>query len=76
MSLTGPKPKPTIIHVMNENPGKRDISERIELENRVEKLDPGEIPEAPEWIKHNPIAKAEWERVAPILADLGLLKVK
>ena len=40
MSLTGPKPKPTIIHVMNENPGKRDISERIELENRVEKLEP------------------------------------
>ena len=75
MSLTGPKPKPTIIHVMNENPGKRDISERIELENRVEKIEPGEILEAPEWIKHNPIAKAEWERVAPILADLGLLKV-
>lgn len=75
MSLTGPKPKPTIIHQMNDNPGKRDISERIELESRVERIEPGAITEAPEWIKSNPIAKAEWERVAPILADLGLLKV-
>ena len=43
MSQTGPKPKPTIIHQMNDNPGKRDISERIELENRVEKILPGDL---------------------------------
>ena len=74
MSLTGPKPKPTVIHQMNDNPGKRDISERIELENRVERIEPGDVIKAPEWIRNNPIANAEWERVAPILADLGLLK--
>ena len=35
----GPKPKPTVIHVANDNPGKRDIAERIELENSVPVFD-------------------------------------
>ena len=75
MSTRGPKPTPTVVHQMNGNPGKRDITERIELENSVPAITDVSLLEAPEWIKSNPIAKAEWDRVAPILADLGLLKV-
>ena len=75
MSTRGPKPTPTVVHQMNGNPGKRDITERIELENSVPAITDVSLLEAPEWIKNNPIANAEWDRVAPILADLGLLKV-
>ena len=75
MSQVGPKPKPTVIHQMNENPGKRDITTRIEFEKEFEKFSPGLNIEPPEWIKKNKIAKEEWERVAPILFNLGLLKI-
>ena len=75
MSQTGPKPKPTVIHQMNDNPGKRDISMKIELEEEVEKKTDISILEPPEWIKNNKIALNEWNRVAPILYDLGLLKI-
>ena len=72
--IRGPKPKPTVVHVANDNPGKRDITERIELENSIPVFDKVEELEIPEWIKTDAIAKAEWERVTPILVDLGLLK--
>ena len=70
----GPKPKPTVVHIQNDNPGKRDITERIELEKAVPIIESIEELPIPEWINTDTIAKAEWERVAPILIDLGLLK--
>lgn len=74
MSQVGPKPKPTVIHQLNDNPGKRDISMKIEFESELERLTPGDILEPPEWIKNNKIALEEWNRVAPILFNIGLLK--
>ena len=70
----GPKPKPTVIHVANDNPGKRDITDRIEFEKSIPIFNSSEELDIPDWIKNDKIAKEEWERVTPILVDLGLLK--
>lgn len=70
-NIRGPKPKPTVMHVLNGNPGKRDISDKIKLEEMIQKFD--DYPEAPAWIQKNKIAYEEWNRVVPRLVDVGLL---
>ena len=62
--MRGRKPKPTAIKILEGNPGKRPLNDN-------EPVPTGEIPECPTWLL--PAAKKEWERVAPILQELGLL---
>ncbi len=72
MAKRGSKPKPAKLHELNGNPSKRDISGKLKLEESLEKYENG-YPEAPEWIKKSKIAHDEWNRIAPMLVNLGLL---
>lgn len=56
--------KPTVLKVIEGNPGKRPL-------NYYEPLPRPIIPSCPKWIL--PEAKAEWKRVVPELNRLGLL---
>ena len=56
--------KPTEIHVLNGNPGKRTLPA-----NEVKPK--SGIPDCPEWL--HDYAKEEWELLAPKLLVLGLL---
>ena len=58
----GPQPKPTAIKRLEGNPGKRALNDR------EPEPTPGCTP--PEWL--TPGASAEWARVYPELAALGL----
>lgn len=60
----GPPPTPTAIKQLRGNPGKRAIRKEPEPK-------PPKSLQAPEFLKGN--ARAEWERCAPELAQLGLL---
>lgn len=62
--MRGRKPKPTMLKLLAGNPGKRPLNER-------EPTISGGIPDCPEFL--DAVAKAEWERVAPLLDDMGLL---
>jgi P27 family predicted phage terminase small subunit len=62
--MRGRKPKPTLLKVLDGNPGKRPLNER-------EPSAPPGIPECPAWLDEE--AKAEWERVIPELQEMGLL---
>lgn len=64
MGERGPAPKPTRLKVLEGNPGKRA------LPKNEPKPQLG-APEMPKWLPED--AKAEWRRVAPELARLGLL---
>jgi phage terminase small subunit len=61
--MRGRKPKPTTLRLLEGNPGKR-------------RVDPGPAPpagppERPEWLDAE--AKAEWDRVTAVLAQMRLL---
>lgn len=71
MGNRGRKHKPARIHELNGNPSKRDITEKLNFEDKIEKFI--EYPEAPDWIKKDEIAFNEWNRIAPELVKLGLL---
>lgn len=60
----GRKPKPTMLKIIEGNPGKRPLNMR-------EPRPQGPAPMPPDWL--NPIARAEWERIAPALERMGLL---
>ena len=62
--MRGRKPKPTLLKVLDGNPGKRPLNER-------EPAPRAGIPDAPEWLDEE--AKAEWGRVVPELQAMGLL---
>jgi len=72
-SMPGAKPKPTQIHILNGNPSRINLSKRADYNMEEGLFEHGEIPDPPEWIKKNTIAKAEWERVAPLLARTKVL---
>lgn len=62
--MRGRKRKPSALSRLDGNPGDRKI---------LEEPKPGPLDslEAPQWL--DPLARAEWEVVAPVLAKLGLL---
>ncbi len=64
MGRRGPKPKPTALKKLQGNPGKRKL-------NESEPQFTG-IPTPPDFL--GPEALAEWNRLGPELAHLGLLK--
>ena len=64
--MKGRKPKPTRLKVISGNPGKRPINDS--------EPDPDKdsiCPDAPAHLSDG--AKAEWDRMAPSLYDIGLL---
>jgi len=71
MATAGRKPKPTQMHILNGNPSKLKLEERISNEVKMKEYALGEFPPAPEWL--DDIAKEEWNRVAPMLANCKLL---
>ena len=62
--MRGRKPKPTMIKVLEGNPGKRAINDR-------EPEPPAGIPECPDFLDEE--ARAEWFRTAKVLSDMRLL---
>lgn len=60
----GRKPKPTALKVLTGNPGKRPLPA-----NEIQP--PTGVPVCPSWLSRE--AKAEWRRVVPVLASLGIL---
>ncbi len=66
MAIGRPR-KPTKLHLINGNPSKLDLDERL----RKEPQPRPSIPKWPTWL--NKHAKKEWKRVVPMLDELGLL---
>jgi P27 family predicted phage terminase small subunit len=62
--MRGRKPKPTELKLLAGNPGGH-------RSNESEPQFTAGAPDPPEWL--SPAARAEWDRVAPELARLGLL---
>ena len=65
MGTRGPAPKPTVVKMLQGNPGKRA------LPKGEPKPDAGRLPSAPRWLSDE--AKREWKRLAPRLWRVGLL---
>jgi len=64
MAGRGPAPTPTQLKILKGNPGRRPL-------NRQEAQVASGIPTAPTELEGE--AKAEWERIVPLLAEAGLL---
>jgi P27 family predicted phage terminase small subunit len=67
----GRKPKPPSLHLVNGNPSHLT---KAELNSRLEQLNNGpdfEVPEPPDFLKKD--ALEEWNRLAPRLAEHGLM---
>ena len=64
MTMTGRKPKPTAIKLLEGNPGKRHINEK---EVKPKK----KAPKCPSWLL--PAAKTEWKRMCKQMEHLGIL---
>jgi P27 family predicted phage terminase small subunit len=62
--MRGRKPKPTYLKLLNGNPGKRALNEQEPKPEAALPTPPAELCED---------AKLEWERVAPLLHQLGTL---
>lgn len=71
MSTRGRKPKPAALHLLNGNPSKSSLDKRFEKETDASKIRIEEAPLAPEWL--DPIARAEWRRVAELLMEIKIL---
>ena len=67
--MKGRKPKPTALHILNGNPSKLDLEEKIKTEPKPLRI----APKCPKWLK--PLAKKEWNRLAPELERTGLLRI-
>ena len=64
MATRGRKPKPTAVKVLEGHPGKRPL-------NMYEPVPEKKAPECPSWL--NDEAKAEWDRLADKMMNLGTL---
>ncbi|MBI1291334.1 phage terminase small subunit P27 family [bacterium] len=62
--MRGRKPKPTVLKLIEGNPGKRRINGR-------EPRPPASVPTCPAHL--SPTAKTEWKRLARMLNETGLL---
>jgi phage terminase small subunit len=65
MAIRGQRPKPVALRLLNGNAGKRPINAQ---EPRIRTC----TTEPPEWL--GDAARAHWSRLAPLLADAGVLK--
>ena len=62
--MAGRKPKPTAMKKLEGNPGKRKL-------NTKEPVPAKGMPACPEWLM--PEAKKEWERLAKLMNQMGVL---
>ena len=62
--MAGRKPKPTAVKKLEGNPGKRKL-------NTKEPAPAKGMPDCPEWLL--PEAKKEWERLADLMSQMGVL---
>lgn len=65
--MAGRKRLPTALHIINGNPSKLDLKDRLAKEPKPQKT----APECPDHL--DGVARKEWNRMAPILERLGLL---
>lgn len=65
MGRRGRAPEPTALKILKGNPGKQALNRNEPEPRDVE-------PEMPEFLGE--VAVAEWNRVVPLLRDMGLLK--
>jgi P27 family predicted phage terminase small subunit len=64
--MRGRRPRPTKLTVLKGNPGKRALNE----DEPQPPVTDDEL-QAPDWL--DPRAQAEWERIVPIMRDLGVM---
>jgi P27 family predicted phage terminase small subunit len=64
--MRGAKPKATVLKLVTGNPGRRPLNPREAKPKPV-------IPDPPEVLSDTPDALAEWGRVTPLLAEVGLI---
>lgn len=65
MGLRGPQPKPTVLKLLQGNPGKRPLQNDSWMQPEVG------LPDAPAHLNRE--ARKEWKRITPILLELGVL---
>ena len=63
MGARGPQQKLTALRMLEGNPG------RLPINLGEPRLEPGATP--PDWLSN--LARVEWERLAPLLRDCGVL---
>ena len=61
----GPLPKPAVLRLLEGNPGKRALNLSDGVNPKVE------VPTAPKHLGRD--AKKEWNRITPLLEELGLI---
>lgn len=66
MGERGPKPKPATVHLLNGNPGKKNVGGLIQKLQR-----PVGLPECPPDLSED--ARLEWGRLGVLLEQLGLI---
>lgn len=62
--MTGPKPKPTALKLLQGNPGKRGL-------NKNEPKPQRGAPDKPGWLTE--LASSEWDHIVPLLLNMGVL---
>lgn len=62
--MRGRKPRPTVLKLIEGNPGKRALNDR-------EPMPSVEIPECPDFL--DATAREEWNRTSQVLSGMGLL---
>ena len=62
--MRGRKPMPTALKILTGNRGKRPL-------DKHEPRPPAGVPECPDWIDDT--AKAVWNRIVPLLSEMGVL---
>jgi P27 family predicted phage terminase small subunit len=62
--MRGAKPKATVLKLVTGNPGRRPLNQHEAKPQAV-------IPDPPDFLKD--AALAEWQRVTPLLAEVGLI---
>lgn len=63
--MPGPPPKPTMLKILQGNPGRKPLNAREPMPDRIS------APEPPEYLL--PVAKERWRELAPQLCRLQLL---
>lgn len=64
MTKPGPKPQPSVMKLINGNPGRRPVT-TPDFQPHVS------LPDAPDWL--TAAARAEWDRLGPILLGYAMI---